>query len=215
MTRHALAAYEARFPALERVADSVTRLLLEHLAEVPRIDRVSSRAKGTQPFAAKAGQIDADGTLRYEDPLAQIQDQVAARVVVFYRSDVELVAEVLEHYFRPLEREDHVPESDWEFGYFGRHWILALPDDVIPADIDKDLVPRFFELQVKTLFQHAWSEASHDLAYKSPAELSSDQRRRFAYTAAQAWGADQVFEELWQELARSGVEAASSKVRST
>ena len=215
MTRDVLSAYEARLPALKRVAENVTKLLREHLAEVSRIDRVSSRAKGKQPFAAKAGQVDADGTLRYEDPLAQIQDQVAARVIVFYRSDVELVAEELEHYFRPLEREDHVPESDWEFGYFGRHWILALPDDVIPDDIDKDLVPRFFELQVKTLFQHAWSEASHDLAYKPPAELSSDQQRRFAYSAAQAWGADRVFEELWQELDRNGVEAASSKVLST
>ena len=200
MTGDVLAVYRARFPVLERVAETLTILLREHLAGFPRIDRVSSRAKSRQRFAAKADKVFADGTRRYEDPITQIQDQVGARVVVFYKSDVDRVAEVLEQYFRPLERQDHVPESDWEFGYFGRHWIFALPDDAIPPDIDRQLVPRFFELQVKTLFQHAWSEASHDLAYKPPEELSSDQQRRFAYTAAQAWGADRVFAELSKEL---------------
>lgn len=79
---------------------------------------------------------------------------------------MEIVAAKLERYFRPIERRDLVPESDWEFGYFGRHWVFALVDDVVPRDVYRELVPRFFELQVKTLFQHAWSEANHDLGYK-------------------------------------------------
>ncbi|MCY3676542.1 MAG: RelA/SpoT domain-containing protein [Gemmatimonadetes bacterium] len=210
MTQDVLATYDARFPALERVAKNLTSLLHEHLAEMPRIDRVSSRAKGKHSFAAKAGRLDPEGKPRYEDPLAQIQDQVAARVIVFYKSDVDLVADIVAHYFQPIEWEDRVPESDWEFGYFGRHWVLALPDDVIPGDVDRSLVPRFFELQVRTLFQHAWSEASHDLAYKPPEKLSSDQRRRFAYTAAHAWGADRVLEDLWRELDPTGGDAARS-----
>ena len=61
-------------------------------------------------------------------------------------------------------------------------------------------VPRFFELQAKMSFQHAWSEANHDVAYKAPREPSPLKQRRFAYTAAQARGADRVFEKLWQEL---------------
>ena len=210
MTQSALVAYEARLPELKRVARNLTKLLREHLAGVPRIDRVSSRAKGKQSFAAKAGRLNRDGTLRYEDPLAQIQDQVAARVIVFYNSDVDSVADIVEHYFQPIEWEDHIPESDWEFGYFGRHWVFALPGDVIPDDTDRHLVPRFFELQVRTLFQHAWSEGSHDLAYKPPEELSSDQQRRFAYAAASAWGADRVLEELWRELDHASVEAVPS-----
>jgi ppGpp synthetase/RelA/SpoT-type nucleotidyltranferase len=60
--------------------------------------------------------------------------------------------------------------------------------------------PTFFELQIKTLFQHAWGEADHDLIYKPSGALTSDQRRRVAFTAAQAWGADRIFEELAQEL---------------
>ena len=69
------------------------------------------------------------GEPKYAAPLTQIQDQVGARVVVFYKQDVTAVAEVLERYFRPVERKELVPDSLWEFGYFGRHWIFVLPDD--------------------------------------------------------------------------------------
>lgn len=210
MTQDVAAEYDARFSGLERVAENLATLIREHLKGVPRIDRVSSRAKSPERFMAKAAKVaSTTGAALYADPLAQIQDQIGARVIVRYKSDVKAVAEVLERYFRPLERKDHVPDSHWEFGYFGLHWIFALPGDVIPTDMEEHNVPRFFELQVKTLFQHAWSEANHDVAYKAPAEPTPDQQRRFAYTAAQAWGADRVFDELWQELNSTGPEIAA------
>lgn len=209
MTPDVVAEYEAQLPGLEQIAQKLTILIRNLLKAVPRIDRVSSRAKSLERFAAKAAKVDSTGEPRYEDPLTQIQDQIGARVIVFYKSDVEAVATILEKYFRPLERKELVPDSHWKFGYFGRHWILALPEDVIPRDVAKEDVPRFFELQVKTLFQHAWSEANHDVAYKAPTELSSDQQRRFAYTAAQAWGADRVFEELWREIGGASSEPPS------
>ena len=200
MTPDVSAAYERRFAGLERVAERLTGFVREIVADVPRIDRVSSRAKHPKQFADKAAKVGEDGDARYSEPLMQIQDQIGARVVVFLKSDVDAVSEVLERYFRPLEREEHVPDSHREFGYVGRHWIFALPIDVIPADVEREDVPRFFELQVKTLFQYAWSEASHDIEYKGPSELTADQRRLCAYGAALAWGADRVFEELWQEV---------------
>ena len=195
-----LESYRSRFPDLSRVATDLQKFIASHLTDLPRIDRVSARAKSPERFDAKANKKLEDGSLKYSDPMTQIQDQIGARVVVFYETDVAPVADVLETYFRHVERQEHVPDSYWKFGYFGLHWVFALPGDVIPSDVSVLGMPRFFELQVKTLFQHAWSEANHELAYKAPAKLSSDQQRRFAYTAAQAWGADRVFRELNSEL---------------
>ncbi|MEX2167670.1 MAG: hypothetical protein WD851_00040 [Pirellulales bacterium] len=182
------------------VASNLEILLAKYLARVPHIDRISARAKDPERFANKAKKLLTSGVDKYDAPLQQIQDQIGARIIVFYKDDVEKVATIVDRYFRYVERRDLVPESEWEFGYFGRHWILALPDDVIPPSVNQSQIPRFFELQVKTLFQHAWSEANHDLGYKATKKLNSDQRRRFAFTAAQAWGADRVFEELRHEL---------------
>jgi ppGpp synthetase/RelA/SpoT-type nucleotidyltranferase len=63
----------------------------------------------------------------------------------------------------PDHKRDHIPESEWEFGFFGHHYVLHIPPGVVPDGTDKPLIPSFFEMQVKTLYQHAWSEAGHDL----------------------------------------------------
>lgn len=87
---------------------------------------------------------------------------------------------------------------------------MFIPSDVISDDEFGDDDPKFFELQIKTVFQHAWGEASHDFAYKSETPLSSDQKRRVAYAAAQAWGGDRIFEDLFKEIQQQSPEAASS-----
>ena len=196
--------YQERYTkALQPLAQALERQLQEYLEGEPRIDRVNARAKSVDRFMTKANKIE-DKKQKYSEPLHQIQDQIGARIITFYRSDIDRVSKIILKYFRPIEAKDMVPESEWEFGYFGRHFVLILPSDLVSSSIDKNLVPQFFELQIKTLFQHAWSEADHDLGYKpQSAPLPPGALRRLAYTSAQAWGADLMLEELFQESTQS------------
>lgn len=191
--------YKSRY---ERVLVPLTGRLDSYLRDVvkdyPRLDRVAVRAKGVDRFLEKAFRQEG-GTRKYSDPLNQIQDQIGARVVTFYLSDVEQIGTRIEEYFGSIEVQHVIPDSPREFGYEGKHYILFIPADVKIASEEQDS-PTFFELQIKTLFQHAWGEADHDLIYKPSGTLTADQRRRAAFTAAQAWGADRIFEELAQEL---------------
>ncbi len=201
MSSSLLRDYELRYrDILVPAAKSLEALICNHLQSATHVDRISARAKIPQHFIEKASRLNSDGSPKYSDPLAQIQDQIGARVVVFYNGDVAPTGGVLMKYFRRIEERVLVPDSEWKFGYFGKHYILALPGDVVPKTMDPAIAPRFFELQIKTLFQHAWSEANHDLGYKPPAALNDDQTRRLAFTAAEAWGADRVFQELFEEL---------------
>lgn len=185
---------------LEPLARRLVAHLQDNLRGIERVDRVGARAKGIDRFMAKAAKALDDGGARYEHPFEQIQDLVGVRIVVFYKQDVDVVAAMVERYYRRIERKDLIPESEAEFGYVGKHFILAVPQDVVDDDADRDKTPQFFELQVKTLFQHAWSEANHDLAYKPGEPLSPLQKRQVAFTAAQSWGADQIFGQLHTEL---------------
>ncbi len=189
-----------RTAILEPLALKLADHLRDNLATIPRIDRIGTRAKSPDRFVAKAVKAREDGARKYEHPFEQIQDVVGARIVVFYLQDVDAVSAEIERYYQRIEIRDLIPESLSEFGYVGKHFILAFPDDLIDDDADMARVPKFFELQVKTLFQHAWSEAEHDLAYKPSEPLTPLQSRQVAFTAAQAWGADQLFSQLHQEL---------------
>jgi len=182
------------------LAGELETFIRNHFRELPRIDRVASRAKSLDRFIAKAAKRDDQGSPKYSDPLTQIQDQIGARIVTFYKQDVERVSEHVLKYFTAVEQKTIVPDSEREFGYEGRHFILFLPEDLLDDDSHQNGAPVFFELQVKTLFQHAWGEAEHDLGYKPSTKLSPEQRRKIAFTSAQAWGADQIFQELFDAL---------------
>lgn len=204
--------YETRYrEVLVACAGNLQRLLEGYLEGVPRVDRVAVRAKSTARFLEKARK-QKSGEAVYADPMGQIQDQIGARIIVFYTSDVESAGERVLKYCRHIEQSVKEPVSDTEFGYFGKHFILALPPDCVPANISLERAPTVFELQVRTLFQHAWSEAEHDLAYKPPRPLTPNEKRRFAFTAAQAWGADRIFQELFDSLISGSPACAESVI---
>jgi ppGpp synthetase/RelA/SpoT-type nucleotidyltranferase len=206
------ASYEKRYrEVLIPAATNLQAMLASNFAGVKRVDRIAARAKSPDRFLEKARKREKDGSLRYRDPLGEIQDQIGARIIVFYTSDIEPARARVLRYFRHIEEAKIEPESEAEFGYFGRHYILALPEDTVPRGINLSEAPPVFELQVRTLFQHAWSEAEHDIGYKPTSPLTPDQKRRFAFTAAQAWGADLIFQGLYDELKGDSAETRSSK----
>jgi ppGpp synthetase/RelA/SpoT-type nucleotidyltranferase len=193
--------YSTRYSqVLKPIAASLELLLADYMKAtptVPRIDRIAVRAKSPESFLAKASKKKC-GQNYYSDPLAQIQDQIGARIILFYLSDVGVACERVMKYMTVAEEQVKEPKSEWQFGYFGKHYILSLPFDAVPADIDREAAPRHFELQVRTLFQHAWSEADHDIVYKAKQDLTPLQLRQCAFAAAQSWGADRVFQELFE-----------------
>lgn len=196
-----LAEYTCRHDQiLKPLAAALADHLQDNLRGIERIDRIATRAKSPLRFVAKAMKAMDDGGAKYDHPFEQIQDLVGARIIVFYKQDVDVVTEVIRRYYKSIEQRDLIPERESEFGYFGKHFILALPEELFGDNADRTRSPVFFELQVKTLFQHAWSEAGHDLAYKPNMELTKVQKRLVALTAAQAWGADQQFAQLHTEL---------------
>jgi putative GTP pyrophosphokinase len=192
--------YKERYEkALVPIAEELEKELVEILSGVKNIDRIYARAKTVKRFLKKAEKLE-KGNKKYTHPWSQIQDQVAARVVAFYLDDIPSLKDILMKEYRHAENQIIVPESKSKFGYEGEHFIMLIPNAVKPEGVSTDLIPEFFELQIKTLFQHAWAEASHELGYKPPKPLTDDQERRIAFTAAQAWGADRIFNELQREL---------------
>ena len=185
---------------LKPLAARLTEFIQDMISGTPRVDRVSVRAKSPNRFLGKANELVGDGRLKYEHPFEQIQDLIGARIIVFYKQDVEAVCEIVERYFRHIENKALAPHEADKFGYVGMHYILAIPEDLIEDAADQDKTPPFFELQIKTLFQHAWSEAEHDVGYKPSDTISIHQKRQLAFTAAQAWGADHIFAQLHHEL---------------
>jgi putative GTP pyrophosphokinase len=188
--------YSDRFDCcLRGIAESIERDIKENLKKSQRIDRVAGRAKAISSFIKKARKIE-NGSKKYSDSINQIQDQIGVRIIVLYSDDVDKISKKIENYYKPVERHKYVPDSHDKFGYEGKHYIMMIPDHLL-IEFSGCKYPKFFELQIKTIFQHAWSEAEHDLGYKPNNALEFEEKRKLAFTAAQAWGADHMFNELF------------------
>jgi len=195
--------YAKRFPLLEKVACKIKDDLKVKVKKCLRIDNISARAKSIERFTIKAKRVNEDGSLKYDDPINQIQDQIGVKIVTFYLSDVDEIEKIIKDYYTPIEHKKVAPDNIKEFGYEGKHLILFIEDWHIGNGVDEKDIPNYFELQIKTLFQHAWAECEHDLGYKSDKPLNKEDKRNLAFTAAQAWGADKIFNEVFIKIMRN------------
>jgi putative GTP pyrophosphokinase len=192
--------YAERLSLLEELATNLESELRRHFDDESHIDRISFRVKGRTSFVEKA--LERRVEPAYSEPLIEVEDQVAGRILVFFLSDVEPAREHAERLFAPVEAEERRPARYNEFDYESFHAIYGIPVQFKPVGWDKrDDLPRTFELQIRTLFQHAYAEPQHDLAYKPETPPSDEIRRELAWVAASSWGADQAIERVRTKLA--------------
>lgn len=193
-------AYAARVGLLQHVAGRLEADLLEHFHEVAHIDRISVRVKGVNSFVEKATIRKIDPP--YSHPLAEIEDQVAGRVLVLFTSDLDPTIRRVAELVNPVEEDHKRPTRYNEFDYESVHGIYAIPPQYLPTNWgEQEDMPKTFELQVRTLFQHAYAEPQHDLGYKADVPLGNEERRELAWIAASAWGADQALDRVREKLA--------------
>ena len=198
-------AYEARLGLLDKLARTLEKELRSTLRDLPHVDRISFRTKGIESFLEKAMDLDDKGKRKYAHPLEEIEDQVAGRVLVFYRPDIAAVLGVIEDKWRKAEQEHRRASITSQFDYETTHRICVITPDMCPKGwSDLTEPPATFELQIRTLAQHAWAEPQHAF-YKNESGLREDSERKLYWAAASAWGIDSIWEDLQRELKKLDV----------
>jgi len=128
--------------------------------------------------------------------LAQCEDLCGLRIVLFYASDVDVVAGNLAEQFKAARLEDKRASRRRQFfGYNSIHLIVTGPPPRL-----HNLVA---ELQIRTMMQHGWAQIEHQLAYKGPARNSPTYLRELYRLAALLEMADQSFMNMRNALQAS------------
>lgn len=125
---------------------------------------------------------------RYGKPWKQMNDLVGGRIFTYFREDSASVEGILRGNFDILEEESSDKAESLgvdKFGYTSRHLVCRVRDSIPDLKLrSSDFRNIWFELQIRTVLEHAWAEIEHELVYKAGTKQPVAIRRRFAAAAA-------------------------------
>ena len=167
-----------------------------------------SRCKSTKSLLDKAFHRDKN----YENPLLEIEDKVATRIVVVTTNDVYKVKAIVSSFSQwkykvtkdIRETNENNPNL---FDYQSVHVILW------PAEAFGDTAPELLicELQVRTLLQHSYAEVTHDSVYKGPYKSDNAMKRSLAKCMALMETTDDMFCSIFNKISMNGTVTTVAK----
>lgn len=159
-------------------------------------DSVTARVKTWRSLRIKAMRK-RDGAWAYPEPWTDIHDLVGVRVTTYHSTEIPDVLAVLGDSLEVVRTIDKAAETRiaGQFGYGSHHLVCRVGDGAPPG-----LAPYLgqqFEVQVRTVLQHAWAEFEHDIRYKAPNGLKDPRiDRAFTLAAGLIELADQQFDQI-------------------
>lgn len=133
----------------------------------------------------------------------EITDIVGIRIIAFYTDDVEKIAKLIEQEylidFDNSSNKIELMEPD-QFGYLSLHYVVSMSMNRVELPEYSNFRDIRFEIQIRTILQHAWAEIEHNLGYKSKSKIPSKFKRDFARIAGLLELADKEFKETRDNL---------------
>lgn len=190
--------YVKNRPVYQKLAVKIENILTE-VFDIEQVSYhlISSRAKELESLRRK---ISGD---KYDDPASQIHDFAGIRIITYFDDEIQQISEIIEKLFK-IDSTNSSDKSEIlgidKVGYKSVHFVATLKPDrlKLPEYIQfKDL---YFEIQIRTILQHAWAEIEHDRNYKFTGKLPHEISRRFKLLAGVLEMADREFNNISREI---------------
>lgn len=185
-------------PNHNRLTDSVVTIL-DNLIRKLDMDvlSISGRTKGRDDILEKIKRKN------YKNPSKDMTDISGIRVIVYLESDINIVSHIIESAFN-VDQDNSLNQDERllvnQTGYRSVHYVCDLGENRVTLPEFSDLVGLKFEVQVRTVLQHAWAELAHDRNYKFSEKLPPDIERSLYLYAGMLEIADKGFSELSKKI---------------
>ncbi|RUU60762.1 GTP pyrophosphokinase [Mesorhizobium sp. M2C.T.Ca.TU.002.02.1.1] len=141
----------------------------------------------------------------YDDPAAQLTDLSGVRVITYLESQAILASQIIKKAFHIDERNSadrsNALGSD-RVGYRSNHFVCSLGEDRKQLPEYKIIGELKFEVQIRTILQHAWAELAHDRSFKFNAALPESIQRKLNLHSAMLEIVDGAFQEISDSVDR-------------
>ena len=191
--------YRTNKKTYEMCASKIKALLEELLrGEKIKVHEVNCRIKEEgsliKKFETKNGKY-----AKLED----MTDIIGIRIITYYSDDIDKVAQIVEENLN-IDQENSIDKRKVldidKFGYLSLHYVAKLNDERLNLPEYRIYEDIKFEIQIRSILQHAWAEIEHDLGYKNNIETPRDIRRNFYRIAGLLEMADKEFIDTREQI---------------
>lgn len=187
-----LAQYDYEYEKYVRLEQVAAQMIEDIVAENDLfVMEIMHRTKDPEALQSKI--VRKNGKYR---KLTDVTDLVGIRIICYFSDSVDEIAAKIAEVF-DIDKKNSIDKratlSATQFGYLSLHYICMIRED---ADCSDDIKGIPFEVQMRTVLQHAWAEIEHDLGYKSDFGVPRGIRRQFSQTASILEVADRQFVEI-------------------
>jgi ppGpp synthetase/RelA/SpoT-type nucleotidyltranferase/Tfp pilus assembly protein PilF len=189
----------------EAFAHEVERIVTQSLkAKDVKPQAINSRAKDVTSFEEKATKRDAEGKLKYTDPMKEVTDLAGVRIITFTLDDVVKVCEFVRESFGVIEQKDIGEERirDGKYGYQSIHFLCELTEQRLSLPEFQQFKGMICEIQVRTMLQHVWAQLEHRMRYKGTSALPALIDRKFTALAGLLEIGDREFQSIESDYDR-------------
>jgi ppGpp synthetase/RelA/SpoT-type nucleotidyltranferase len=184
------------YSSLEQLTNGLISTLISN--DGLEIHSISSRVKSESSLLGKITKPDKN----YKD-LNEITDLVGVRITTYFSDHVDLISEIISREFK-VDDENSIDKrkalSPDRFGYMSLHLVVEHSDERTKLPEYENFKGLRFEVQIRTILQHAWAEIEHDIGYKSKAQVPQILRRRFSRLSGLLELADEEFFAIRNEI---------------
>jgi len=117
--------------------------------------------------------------LKKEKEYDNIYDKLGLRVVVHFKSELEIIKKFIELNFIVIKYERKSDKIKYDqLDYLSDHFEVKINPSINYFNQYNEYADIIFEIQVRTLCQHTWADIGHSLIYKQDVNLSETYKRR-------------------------------------
>ena len=180
-------------PKLKKLGEKVVSFLKDALYKKEMHPEISYRTKEIQSIIKKIQRKSKEKSYTYDD----LRDKLGVRVVCPFLSDLDIVDSIINTSFIVRKVEKKKEQIDFNrLDYQSNHYDVSIKADVIDFD-DSNFI---FEIQVRTMNQHAWANSAHILYYKQDIVLPDEMKHRIYRLLSLYELADEEFSKVNEYL---------------
>lgn len=168
-------AWKVDEPKFKELGGLVSTFLKSTITECEILPEISYRPKDLLSIVKKIKKKLREKEYSY----SHLNDKLGVRIICTFQGEMETIDTYLHKYFdiKKVERKKDTLDVK-TLDYISNHYDACIKPSIKQFSKHIHLQDLVFEIQVRTLNQHAWANTAHSLSYKQEADIPSSLMRK-------------------------------------